>query len=55
MRDDDEDEEEDLDALREKYKKLLGGSKNSAFEDKVEENEDEDEGKRRKSQKGANI
>ncbi|KAI8367397.1 pre-rRNA processing protein Esf1 [Choanephora cucurbitarum] len=42
--DDDEDEEEDLDALREKYKKLLGGSKNSAFEDKVEENEDEEEG-----------
>ncbi|KAI8352103.1 hypothetical protein BD560DRAFT_450003 [Blakeslea trispora] len=41
--DEEEDEEEDLDALREKYKKLLGGSKNTAFEDKVEE-DDQDEG-----------
>ncbi|CAO0793893.1 unnamed protein product [Mucor circinelloides] len=40
--DEDEDEEEDVDALREKYKKLLGSaSKQSAYEDKVDEDEDD--------------
>ncbi len=41
--DDDEDDEEDLDALREKYRKLLGTSKSSsAYEDKVENEDDGD-------------
>lgn len=41
--DDEEDEEEDVDALREKYRKLLGTSnKQSAYEDKA--NNDEDDG-----------
>lgn len=40
--DDEEDEEEDVDALREKYRKLLGGSTKSAYEDKADEDEEGD-------------
>jgi hypothetical protein len=41
--DDEEDEEEDVDALREKYRKLLGSSsKQSAYEDKADEEDDGD-------------
>jgi hypothetical protein len=39
----DEDEEENVDALREKYKKLLKGS-TDAFDDKANDNGDEDQG-----------
>lgn len=40
--DEEEEEEEDVDALREKYRKLLGSSsKQSAYEDKVDEDEDD--------------
>lgn len=40
----DEDEEEDLDALREKYRKLLGGNSksSSAYQDQVENEDDGD-------------
>lgn len=41
--DEEEDEDEDVDALREKYRKLLGGeNKQSAYEDKVDEEDDGD-------------
>ncbi|KAI8066290.1 uncharacterized protein B0P05DRAFT_589876 [Gilbertella persicaria] len=39
---DEEEDEEDLDALREKYKKLLGSNKNTAFEDKINDDDDEE-------------
>ncbi|KAI8974062.1 hypothetical protein BDB01DRAFT_693667, partial [Pilobolus umbonatus] len=39
--DEEEDEVEDLDAIREKYRSLLKRSRESAFEDKVEEDEEE--------------
>ncbi|CAO3622636.1 unnamed protein product [Mucor hiemalis] len=39
---DEEEDGEDVDALREKYRKLLGGSNKSAYEDKADEDEEGD-------------
>ncbi|KAI8377558.1 uncharacterized protein BYT42DRAFT_570712 [Radiomyces spectabilis] len=41
---DEEEEEEDVDALREKYRKLLKSGNSSAFDDKTEADEDGEEG-----------
>lgn len=38
--DEDEEEEEDVDALREKYRKLLGGNTKSAYEDQDQDQDD---------------
>ncbi|KAG1473856.1 hypothetical protein G6F56_000708 [Rhizopus delemar] len=41
---DEDDEEEDVEALKAKYKKLLGAKNGNAYKDHVDEDEDEDEG-----------